>query len=101
MLPTLFLSHGAPDLVISDSPARDFFRQLANAFGRPKAILAISAHWETAEPAVNAVEVNATIHDFGGIPGSALRHRVSGSRLASPRSEKFRHSSRKPVSRPG
>ncbi len=66
MLPTLFLSHGAPYLAIADSPARDFLRTLPGLFEKPKAILVISAHWETAQPTVNAVETNATIHDFGG-----------------------------------
>ncbi len=81
MLPALFLSHGAPDLILSDNPARSFFRQLPAAFGKPKAILAVSAHWETAEPAVNAVETNATIHDFGGFPAElyAMQYPAPGS----------------------
>jgi 4,5-DOPA dioxygenase extradiol len=68
MLPTLFLSHGAPDLILSEGPARDFLGSLGSRFERPKAILIISAHWETAGPALSAVEVNETIHDFGGFP---------------------------------
>ncbi len=70
MLPTLFLSHGAPDILISESPARDFLLALGSALEKPKAILVVSAHWETAEPSLNAVEVNATIHDFGGFPAA-------------------------------
>jgi signal transduction histidine kinase len=58
MLPTLFLSHGAPDLILSESPARDFLSSLASQLQTPKAILVISAHWETAGPAVTAVEMN-------------------------------------------
>ena len=68
MFPSLFLSHGSPEILISESPARDFLSGLGTTLGKPQAILVISAHWETAEPALNAVEVNATIHDFGGFP---------------------------------
>jgi 4,5-DOPA dioxygenase extradiol len=67
-LPSLFLSHGAPTLPLTDTPARAFLSQLGHTFERPKAILVISAHWETETPAVNAVALNETIHDFGGFP---------------------------------
>jgi len=64
----LFVSHGAPTLVLDDVPARDFLRGLGAGKPRPKAILMISAHWETPVPTVNAVATNSTIHDFYGFP---------------------------------
>jgi 4,5-DOPA dioxygenase extradiol len=81
MLPTLFVSHGAPYLPIVPSPARDFLTDLGTALERPKAILVVSAHWETETPAVNAVEVNETIHDFRGFPAElyALQYPAPGS----------------------
>jgi len=68
MLPAVFVSHGAPTLALDASPARDFLRELGGKLGKPRAILAISAHWETSSPTVNSVAVNPTIHDFYGFP---------------------------------
>ena len=68
MLPAVFVSHGAPTLPFDDVPARDFLRGLGQSLGRPRAILVMSAHWETEAPSTNAVTVNDTIHDFGGFP---------------------------------
>ncbi|MDB5735884.1 MAG: Dioxygenase [Alphaproteobacteria bacterium] len=67
MLPAIFVSHGAPTLPFDDVPARDFLRGLGQGI-RPRAIVAVSAHWDTQRPAVNAVAVNGTMHDFGGFP---------------------------------
>ena len=80
-LPSLFLSHGAPTLPLTDTPARTFLQQLGHTLERPKAILVISAHWETAVPTVNAVDSNETIHDFGGFPRALydLRYPAPGS----------------------
>jgi 4,5-DOPA dioxygenase extradiol len=64
----IFVSHGSPTLIFDDVPARDFLVALGQSLPRPKAILVVSAHWETNIPAVNAVAVNETIHDFGGFP---------------------------------
>ena len=68
LLPSLFLSHGAPTLPLTDTPARSFLAEFGAMLARPKAILVISAHWETSVPTVSAVGRNETIHDFGGFP---------------------------------
>jgi 4,5-DOPA dioxygenase extradiol len=68
MFAPVFVSHGSPTLLFDDVPARDFLRGLGQTLPRPKAILVISAHWETQDPTVNAVAINDTIHDFGGFP---------------------------------
>lgn len=68
MQPTLYLSHGSPMLALQDHPARHFIAGLGGQLERPDAIVVISAHWETDVPAVNAVEVNETIHDFYSFP---------------------------------
>jgi 4,5-DOPA dioxygenase extradiol len=80
-MPSLFLSHGAPTLPLTDTPARTFLQQLGQTLERPKAILVISAHWETAVPTVSAVDSNETIHDFGGFPRALydLRYPAPGS----------------------
>ena len=68
ILPSVFLSHGAPTLPLTNTPARAFLQELGDKLPGPKAILVISAHWGTAVPTVSAVEHNETIHDFGGFP---------------------------------
>ena len=69
MLPSLFVSHGSPAFPLSEVPARRFLQSLPALLPeRPRAILVVSAHWETEEPAVNAVDTNQTIHDFSGFP---------------------------------
>jgi 4,5-DOPA dioxygenase extradiol len=73
MLPSLFISHGAPTLPLDDCPARDFLKGLGAQLPRPRAVLAISAHWDNATPTVNRVAVNETIHDFYGFPDALYR----------------------------
>src|SRR5450759_929991 len=60
---------------------RGFLQQLGHTLERPKAILVISPHWETAVPTVNAVNRNETIHDFGGFPRALydMRYPAPGS----------------------
>lgn len=66
--PALFVSHGSPMIMIEPSPARDFLRGLGGWLERPDAIVVVSAHHDTPETVVTAVERPATIHDFGGFP---------------------------------
>ncbi len=65
-LPALFVSHGAPNVILYDSPTRQFLAGLGEQLGRPRAIVAISAHWEARAPTVNSTAQPKTIHDFFG-----------------------------------
>lgn len=64
----LFVSHGSPMLVIEATPTTAFLRSLGDTLGKPKAVVAVSAHWETQAPMVGAAARPATIHDFRGFP---------------------------------
>ena len=64
--PTYFFSHGAPDLVLHDVPARRFLDDLGRTARRPKAVLLVSAHFESETPKVTAMAEPRTIHDFHG-----------------------------------
>jgi 4,5-DOPA dioxygenase extradiol len=67
-MPAIYLGHGAPPLV--DDPL--WVAQLAawaGALPRPKAILVVSAHWETAPVTVGATQDAAPlVYDFSGFP---------------------------------
>jgi 4,5-DOPA dioxygenase extradiol len=66
--PAIFVSHGAPTLALEDGAAHQFLRGYGELLGRPRAIVAASAHWATAAPAVCAAATPETIHDFAGFP---------------------------------
>lgn len=66
--PTVFVSHGAPTLPLSEAAARGFLAGYGARLGRPTAILAVSAHWETAAPTLSSAKKPETIHDFHGFP---------------------------------
>lgn len=66
--PVLFIGHGSPMNAIEDNPYRRAWIALGQRLRRPRAILAISAHWETAGVAVTANPMPRTLHDFGGFP---------------------------------
>lgn len=67
-MPTLFVSHGAPTLAIERGRTPDFLRELSHMLPRPRAILCISAHWETDTPLLTGNTSPPTIHDFTGFP---------------------------------
>lgn len=74
-LPVFFISHGAPDIILqNDSIIHSWKAQLAD-LPKPKRILVISAHWETAELTVGGNRKQKTIHDFYGFPQVLYQYR--------------------------
>ncbi len=75
IMPAIFVSHGAPTLILQDSPTRRFLADLGGLVPRPTAIVAVSAHWCTRAPAVSSAARPDTVHDFHGFPEALYRLR--------------------------
>jgi 4,5-DOPA dioxygenase extradiol len=67
-LPAIFFGHGNPLNALHDNAYTQAWRALGRSLPRPRAILAVSAHWYLPGTAVTASERPKTIHDFGGFP---------------------------------
>lgn len=65
MMPTLFVSHGSPMVLLQDIPAHHFLATVAASLPRPKAIVVATAHWLTRAPAVSGAAAPRMIYDFG------------------------------------
>jgi 4,5-DOPA dioxygenase extradiol len=67
-MPVLFLGHGNPMNGIEENEFVAGFREIGRKIPKPKAVLCISAHWETKGTYVTAMDKPKTIHDFFGFP---------------------------------
>ncbi|HEY3387171.1 MAG TPA: 4,5-DOPA dioxygenase extradiol [Saprospiraceae bacterium] len=67
-MPVLFLGHGSPMNAIEETEFSKGWRTVGQSIPRPKAIICVSAHWETKGTFVTAMAKPKTIHDFGGFP---------------------------------
>ncbi|NBA98545.1 class III extradiol ring-cleavage dioxygenase [Pseudomonas sp. R5(2019)] len=68
MLPSLFISHGSPMLALEPGASGPALARLAAELPRPKAIVVVSAHWESRGLLVSSHPNPRTWHDFGGFP---------------------------------
>jgi len=82
-LPTLFVPHGGGPCFFMDPPQGDphawdamasYLRGVAASIGtKPRAILVISAHWETPRPTVMTAERPSMLFDYYGFPEHTYR----------------------------
>jgi 4,5-DOPA dioxygenase extradiol len=64
--PVVFVSHGAPDALLKSPEVVRCWAEIGRAMREPRAILAVSAHWETRVPTASLCGAPDTIHDFAG-----------------------------------
>jgi len=67
-LPAIFFGHGNPLNALLTNRYTEGWQRIGASVVRPKAILAISAHWFVPETGVTISTAPRTIHDFGGFP---------------------------------
>jgi len=73
--PALFVPHGAPTFALRPGAAGAALVGIAGRLTRPRAIVVVSAHWETEVPTVGLATRLETIHDFSGFPPELYRLR--------------------------
>ena len=83
-LPSIFVSHGSPMIALEPGEAGAFMKRLGPAidaaFGRPKAIVSVSAHTGARVPVVLGAARHEAIYDFGNFDSrlNAMRYDAPG-----------------------
>jgi 4,5-DOPA dioxygenase extradiol len=67
-MPAVFFGHGSPMNALEQNRYTEAWRAFSRSIPKPKAILAVSAHWYINATAALATPIPRTIHDFYGFP---------------------------------
>ena len=79
-LPALFISHGAPTLAVEQSATTSALARMGQNLPKPRAIVIMSAHWQSAKLEISSNPRPKTWHDFSGFAPELyeLQYPVSG-----------------------
>ncbi len=78
LMPILYLPHGGGPMPLLDEPGHQdltaFLKSVHKQLPTPKAILMISAHWESHIAAISSALQPQMIYDYGGFPAACYKY---------------------------
>lgn len=72
-MPSLFISHGAPTIAIENNSTTQALNKFGQNLPKPRAIIILSAHWQSQHLEINGNAAPATWHDFSGFQRALYR----------------------------
>ena len=67
-MPAIFFGHGSPLNAVQANDWTRAWQAIGKTLQRPRAVVAVSAHWYLPGTRVTVMDQPRTIHDFGGFP---------------------------------
>lgn len=77
LMPVLFVAHGGGPLPLLNHPThakhRQYLQEIPATFAKPRAILLITAHWESPEVALSVHPTPKMLYDYAGFPAESYQ----------------------------